>query len=231
MTIINIGEILQSKNLINKNQLRIALIQQRVTGELLGETVVKLGFVSSKELSQALAEQAGVEYIDLSQYPVSEEALKLIPKEVAETTGFIPIEITHERLTIGVTNPSNIIAIDKVTSITKNQPKVYTVDPDNFRESLEKGYFFLENPIQISIEKIITEIKETKTSSVPVVSSLSDLIFMDGIRRNSTDIHISPGSDIIHIFYRIDGVLHYGHGLPRIVHTGIVSRIKNSLQA
>jgi type II secretory ATPase GspE/PulE/Tfp pilus assembly ATPase PilB-like protein len=226
MAIVKIGEILQSKKLVNENQLHIALIQQKITGELLGDTIVKLGFVSSKELGQALAEQAGVEYIDLAQYPVSEEALKLIPKEVADSTGFIPIEITDGRLSIGVTNPSNIIAVDKVTSITGNQPKVYMVDPDNFRESLEKGYFFLENPIQQSRQKIINEVKESKTASGSAVTSLTDLIFMDGVRRNATDIHISPASDIIHIFYRIDGVLHYGHGLPRIVHAGVVSRIK-----
>ncbi|MCX5845287.1 MAG: GspE/PulE family protein [Deltaproteobacteria bacterium] len=226
MAAVKIGEILQSKNLINENQLQIALIQQKITGELLGDAIVKLGFVSSKELGQALAEQAGVEYIDLSQYPISEDALILFPKEVAETTGFIPIEITEGRLSIGVTNPSNIVAVDKVASITKNQPKVYMVDPDNFRESLEKGYFFLENPIQQNRERILKEIKESRTASGAAVTSLTDLIFMDGIRRNATDIHITPASDIIHIFYRIDGVLQYGHALPRIVHTGSVSRIK-----
>jgi type II secretory ATPase GspE/PulE/Tfp pilus assembly ATPase PilB-like protein len=226
MAIIKIGAILQSKNLINQNQLQIALTQQKITGELLGNTVVKLGFISSKELGQALAEQAGVDYMDLSQYPVSEEALKMIPKEVAESTSFIPIEITDGRMSIGVIDPSNIIAIDKVTSLTKSQPKVYMVDPDNFRESLEKGYFFLENPIQQSRERIIAEIKETKTAGGPAVTSLTDLIVIDGIRRNATDIHVSPSSDIIHIFYRIDGVLQYGHGLPRISHAGIVSRIK-----
>ena len=226
MAAVKIGEILQSKNLITEPQLQIALIQQKITGELLGDTIVKLGFVSSKELGQSLAEQAGVEFIDLGQYPLSEEALKLIPKEVAETAGFIPIEITDGRLSIGVTNPSNIVAVDKATSITRNQPKVYMVDPDSYREHLEKGYFFLENPIQQSRDKIIKEIKDTHTAGGPAVTALSDLIFMDGIRRNATDIHITPASDIIHVFYRIDGVLQYGHGLPRIVHAGIVSRIK-----
>ena len=226
MARVKIGEILQTKNLINKNQLQIALVQQKITGELLGDAVVNLGFVTSKELGQALAEQAGVDFIDLSQYPISEEALKLIPKDVAQLTGFIPIEITDGRLSIGVTNPSNIIAVDKVTSITSNQPKVYMVDPDNFRESLEKGYFFLENPIQQSREKILAEIKETKTAGGPAVTSLSDLIIMDGIRRNATDVHISPAADVVHIFYRIDGVMHHGHSLPRIVHAGIISRIK-----
>lgn len=226
MVMVKIGAILQSKNLINENQLQIALTQQKITGELLGDTAVKLGFVSSKELGQALAEQAGMDYIDLSQYPVSEDALKMIPKDIALATSFIPIEITDGRMSIGVIDPSNIIAIDKVTSLTKSQPKVYMVDPDNFRESLEKGYFFLENPIQQSREKIIAEIKDTKTAGGPAVTSLTELIVIDGIRRNATDIHVSPSSDIIHIFYRIDGVLQYGHGLPRVSHAGIVSRIK-----
>ena len=226
MAAVKIGEILQSKKLVNETQLHIALIQQKITSELLGDTLVKLGFVSSKELGQALAEQVGMEFIDLSQYPISEEALKFVPKEIAETAGFVPIEITDGRLCIGVTNPSNIVAVDKATSMTGKQPKVYMVDPDNYRELLEKGYFFLENPIQQSRDKIIGEIKETQSASGPAVTALSDLIFMDGIRRNATDIHITPASDIIHVFYRIDGVLQYGHGLPRIVHAGVVSRIK-----
>jgi type II secretory ATPase GspE/PulE/Tfp pilus assembly ATPase PilB-like protein len=226
MAKVKIGEILLSKALINQNQIAIALVQQKITGELFGDAIVKLGFVSSKELGHALAEQAGMEYIDLSQYPISENALRLFPKEVAEMTGFIPIELTDGRLTIGVTNPSNIIAIDKVVSLTQIQPKVYMVDPDNFRDSLEKGYFFLENPIQENRDKIIANIKESKTAGGSDVTSLSEMIFMDGIRKKATDIHISPASDIIHIFYRIDGVMHYGHGLPKVVHAGIVSRIK-----
>lgn len=226
MAKVKIGEILLSKALINENQVRIALVQQKITGELFGDAIVKLGFVSSKELGQSLAEQAGMEYIDLSQHPISEDALKLIPKDIAETTGFIPIELIDGRLTIGVTNPSNIIAIDKVVSLTRTQPKVYMVDPDSFRESLEKGYFFLENPIEQNRNKIIGEIKEAGTAGGTEVTALTDMLFMDGIRQKATDIHITPASDIIHVFYRIDGVLHYGHGLPKVVLSGIVSRIK-----
>ncbi len=226
MARLRIGELLLSKGLINENQIQIALVQQKITDELFGDAVVKLGFVTSKELGQALAEQAGMEYIDLSQYPVSEDALKLIPKDVAESTGFIPIEVVDGKLRIGITNPSNIIAIDKVVALTRTQPKVYMVDPDNFRESLEKGYFFLENPIQQNRNKIINEIKESGTASGSEVTSLTDMIFMDGVRQNATDIHITPAADIIHVFYRIDGVLRFGHGLPKAVQYGIVSRIK-----
>lgn len=226
MAVMRIGDILLRKALINQNQINITLSQQKITGELFGDAVVKLGFVTSAELGRTLAEQAGMEFVDLSQNPISEEALRLISKEVAESTGFIPIDLAEGRLKIGVTNPSNIIAIDKVVALTRSQPKVCMVDPDNFRECLEKSYFFLENPILQNRDKIINKIKESGTAGGNEVTSLTDMIFMDGIRKNATDIHISPAIDSIHVFYRTDGVMHYEYGLPKTVRSGIVSRIK-----
>ena len=226
MARLRIGDLLLAKKLINETQIQIVLTQQKITGELVGDLFVKLGFLTSEELGITLAEQAGMEYIDLRRYPITEEALKLIPRDVAESTGFIPIDLVDGVLRIGVTNPSNIIAIDKVISLTKTQPKIFMVDPDNFRESMDKGYFFLENPIQQSRDKIINEIKISGTALGTALVSLTDLIFMDGIRQQATDIHITPAPDIIHVFFRIDGVLRYGHGIPKTVHAGIVSRIK-----
>jgi type II secretory ATPase GspE/PulE/Tfp pilus assembly ATPase PilB-like protein len=226
MATIRIGDLLKVRGFINDRQLHVALIQQKVTGDLLGDTLVKLGFVSSKELGQILSEQSGIEFIDLGEYVISEDALKAIPKDIAEKTGFIPIDAENGRLSIGITNPSNILAVDTVTRMTKSQPKVYMVDADSFRDAVEKAYFFLENPIRHQIEGIVNEIKTTETASGTAVTSLANLIIMDGIGRNATDIHINPTADIVNVFYRIDGVLQHGHGIPRAAHSGIVSRIK-----
>ncbi len=226
MATIRIGDLLRARGFINDRQLHVALIQQKVTGDLLGDTLVKLGFVSSKELGQILSEQSGIEFIDLGEYAISEDALKAIPKDIAEKTGFIPIDAENGRLSIGITNPSNILAVDTVTRMTKSQPKVYMVDADSFRDAVEKAYFFLENPIQHQIDGIVNEIKATETASGTAVTNLANLIIMDGIRRNATDIHINPTADIVNVFYRIDGVLQHGHGIPKAAHSGITSRIK-----
>jgi type II secretory ATPase GspE/PulE/Tfp pilus assembly ATPase PilB-like protein len=226
MATVRIGDLLKSKGLINDDQIRIALVQQKVTGELLGDVFIRQDFVSSKELGQALAEQAGLDYMDLSQYPVSEEALRMVPRDLAEKTGFVPIEVENGRLVIGITNPSNILAIDRVTALTQLQPKVCMVDPDGYHESLEKGYFFLENPVQENMQKIIEAVKVSGAAGGAEVTSLTDLVVVDGVRRNATDIHISPALDMVNVFYRIDGVLQYGHALPKEVRAGLVSRIK-----
>ncbi|MCL4456001.1 MAG: GspE/PulE family protein [Nitrospirae bacterium] len=226
MATIRIGDLLKARGLINDEQLHVALIQQKITGDLLGDALVKLGFISSKELGRILAEQSGIEFVDLGEYVISENALSAVQKEVAEKAGFIPLDMEDGRMTIGITNPSNILAVDTATRASKSQPKVCMVDTDSFRDAMDRAYFFLENPIHKRMEDIISEIKATETATGAAVTNLANLIIMDGIRRNATDIHVNPTAEMINIFYRIDGVMQHGHGLPKAAHNGIVSRIK-----
>jgi len=226
MATFRLGDILKTRGLISDKQINISLLHQKVTGDLLGDIFVRLGFLTSKELGQTLAEQFGMEFIDLSEYPVSDDALRLIPKEIAEKEEFIPIEVEEGILSIGVTNPSNITAVDRVVNITKNYPKVFLVDPDSFRDSLETSYYFLENPIQERMEEIVKEVGRSGAATGQQISSMTELIIMEGIREKATDIHINPFLDVTTIFYRIDGVLQHRFSLPKVTHGGIVSRTK-----
>lgn len=224
---IRIGDLLKSKGFLDDRQLDIALIQQKVTGDILGDTLIDLSFVSSAELAQSLADQFGIEYIDLNHYVITEDALKMVPKELAEKIGFIPLDMDADgTLSIGVTNPSNVLAIDTVTKMTRHAPKVYMVDAEGFRDSLERAYFFLRNPIRERIDAVINDIKLSDTASGGAVTALTELIITDGIRKKATDVHINPTSSVVQVIYRIDGVLQFGHCIPKAAHSGIVSRIK-----
>ncbi len=219
-----IGQLLKEKGLVTEKQIKVAISQQKITGSFLGETLVKLGFVSSKEICQCLAEQAGLPYIDLREYPVQEEALKKIPKDIAERGEFIPIEIRDDQMVIGITDPSNIIAMDTVSRITKKPPIVYMVDKEAFYDTLEKAYFFLENPIAKRIDETVNRLKSSSTTAD--ISELTDLIIMDAIRKNTTDIHITPADESVHVFNRIDGILQHNFCFPKQAHAGVVSKIK-----
>ncbi|MFN3532392.1 MAG: GspE/PulE family protein [Candidatus Brocadia sp.] len=226
MAKIKLGELLIAKGLISEKQLSFAINQQKVTGDLLGDTIVKLGFIESYEMKQVLAEQDGLEFVDLNEYTIPEDALKAIPKNIAVSAEFIPLDIEDGKLSIGIINPNNIHAIDAVTKITKKHPDVYMVDRDIFLDVLEKTFYFLENPTQQRIENIIKEIGTTGAATGNVVASLIDLIIHDGIRRKASDIHINSTAEIVYVFYRIDGVLQHGHCIPMTVQKGIISRIK-----
>ncbi|MFQ5736710.1 MAG: GspE/PulE family protein [Thermodesulfobacteriota bacterium] len=226
MAVLKIGDLLISKGLLTKEQFRVAMCQQGVTGNLLGDTIIRLGFVSSTEMGQALAEQAGIEFVDLSRYTISEEALHMVPRETAESTGFLPLDLQDGVLSIGITNPSNIRAIDTAARLSGAPPKVFMVDSETFYEMLEKAYFFLRHPIAERVEGYTAEIKKGAAISGSMISTLTELLVMDGIRRNATDIHITPEAEALHIFCRIDGVLQHIYCLPKAVHNGIVSRLK-----
>lgn len=221
-----LGQLLKEKGLITEERIQMALAHQKVTGDLLGDLLIKLGFVSSGEIAEALAEQAGIPFINLYEYTLSEDAIKLIPKDLAEKIGFIPLRITDNTIEIGITTPANILAIDTTSKLTGKQPKVYMIDTDGFHETLEKSYFFLENPIEQRINKAINEIQSAVTTPTNIIAELSQNLIVEGIRRKATDIHISPTSDTIDVFYRVDGVLQYGFCIPKIAYNGIVTKIK-----
>lgn len=225
---IKIGELLLSQGIITEKQLMIALEQQKVTGEILGDLLIRLGFITAPEFANTIAVQAGLDYLDLVEVAPDDDALRLVPKETAQKAGMLPLALAPDgRLSIGITNPSNIVAVDTATKLTGKQPVVYMVDTDQFQETLEKAYFFIHHPIQQRVAEIVAMLRQA-TGSVPgtIITELVDLIVMDGIRKAATDIHVSPAEDVINVFYRMDGVLQHGFCIQKQAHSGIVSRVK-----
>ncbi|GBE00500.1 type II secretion system protein E [bacterium BMS3Abin07] len=221
-----IGQILKERGLLTEQEINLSIEQQKITGDLLGETFIKLGFVSAPEMAKALSEQAGMPYLNLHEYTISEDALKLVPKDVAERVGFMPIDLKEGRLTIGLVNPSNVLAVDTATRLTKKPPETYVIDSDAFYDLIDRAYYFLENPIQLRLKNSVDKIKASENITADSISDMARLIIMDGIRRNATDIHITPEKQTVHVFYRIDGVLQHGFCFPKAARSGVISKIK-----
>ncbi|GAQ95301.1 general secretion pathway protein E [Thermodesulfovibrio aggregans] len=221
-----LGDLLLEKKLLTEQELSIALSVQKITGQVLGKCLISLGFITSSELAEILAIQHGLEYIDIRQYPIDTELLKLFPKNVTESAKFLPIEQTDAVLKIVVTDPSNIVALDKVKAITGKRAKPYLTDEEGFMDTLEKAYYFLENPTEKIIEDSINVTLTTGVTPPDSFPRIVDAILAEGIRRGATDIHININAGVVTILYRVDGILTEGYFLPRQLHTGIVSRIK-----
>ncbi len=222
----NLGDLLISTGKISAKQLRIALIQQRVTGTILGETLISLGFLTSQEFAQTIALQSGLEYLDLHTFTLSEQALRLIPKETSLTNGYIPLELEDGILSIGIMTPSNVVAVDSVLRLTGKPPKVYLVDQEAYGDIFERAYYFSKNSVQQRLEEFAETLKNGEAIPGAIVPELTELLIMDGILKMASDIHMTPSDEVLHIFYRIDGVLTYGHCLPKIIQTSLASRIK-----
>lgn len=222
----NLGDILVATGKISSKQLKIALIQQRVTGAILGDTLISLGFLTAQEFAQTIAIQTGIEYLDLRTFTLSDQALRLIPKETALDNGYIPLEFEDGVLSIGSMSPSNVLAVDSVFSRTGKPPKVFLVDQEAYADVFERAYYFSKNSLQMRLEEFENILKSGEAVSNAMVPELTELIIMDGIQKMASDVHLTPSDEVLHIFYRIDGVLTYAHCLPRIIKGALASRIK-----
>jgi len=224
---VKLGELLTQKGIVVEEQIQIALEEQKITGDLLGSILINLGFVSSHEITQIIAEQEGIGFIDLKTHVIPEEALRIVSREIALQAEFIPLHYAEDGvLSIGVTSATNIRAVDVVTRIIGKAPKIFMVDREAFQVALEESYYFLEHPLLAKMETIITEARTLQEPQPTTIVSLTELILMDGIRRYATDIHIRPMVNTVHVFYRIDGVMHLVYCLPKIIQSGVISRIK-----
>ena len=113
-----LGQLLISENIISDNQLNKALDMQKAAGGRLGTNLVKLGYLTEEKLVSFLSKQFGVPAINLADYTIDPNVTKLIPAEMAKKYIILPVARVGATLTIAMTDPSNVFAIDDVKFMT-----------------------------------------------------------------------------------------------------------------
>jgi Type II secretion system (T2SS), protein E, N-terminal domain len=103
-----LGSLLLEKGLLTSEQLDQALVERRVQGSLLGETLVRLGFIFEDELARVLAEQAEVPFVNLDTIPVDPGAVGVLPRSLGESLPALPVRFTPEGgLVVAVADPTD----------------------------------------------------------------------------------------------------------------------------
>ena len=235
-----LGELLVREKLITPLQLQGAVEQQRKSGGRLGHHLTKLGYVQENELTAFLSQQYGVPSINLSDFDIDPEVLKLVPKEVVVRHQVIPVNRAGQNLIIAMADPSNIYAIDDVKFVTNLNIDVVVASEPAIAEAIEKYYTsnvsfedvmldFADEEEEFELEDVEEDLNvldlEKSAGDAPVVK-LVNLILLDAIRKNASDIHVEPYEKQLRIRYRIDGVLYEVMKPPVKLKHAITSRIK-----
>src|ERR671911_2345823 len=121
---VRIGELLLKEKRISAEQLQEALNYQRTSGGKLGANLVKLDFVKDEEITALLSKQYGVPSIAINQFEIDAAVIKLIPAETARKYQIVPLSRSGATLTIAMTDPTNVFAMDDVKFMTG-----YNVEP------------------------------------------------------------------------------------------------------
>lgn len=135
-----LGEILVNGGTLAKNELQSALDQQKKEGGLLGEILVKMGYVSERDIVQALTVQYGFPYLPLENYELKAEAAEVVPENVARQYCIVPVDLIGNILTVAMSNPLNRDAIEDVEMMTSKKVQVFIATITAISEALDRVY-------------------------------------------------------------------------------------------
>ena len=230
-----IGQLLIAKGVISEDQLRIATQEQSKSPQPLGRLLVRLGFLSEATIRDVLSENLGQETVDLATVIVDSAAVTLIPKEVARRYQLVPISVdtASKNLTLAISDPDNIIALDQVRALLKDEYRLITLlaSESDILRAIDQYYGF-----ELSIDGILHEIEPGELEhqglqqgvnefSQPVVR-LIDALLTEAVQQNASDIHFEPENSFLRIRYRVDGVLRQVRSLHKSFWPAMVVRLK-----
>ncbi|MGE5326088.1 MAG: type IV-A pilus assembly ATPase PilB [Deltaproteobacteria bacterium] len=243
-----LGEILLKENLVSADQLKKAIEHQKANGGRLGNSLVKLGFLSDDEVTAVLSRQYGVPSINLSYFEVDPSVIKLIPMETAMKYQILPLSRVGSSLTVAMVDPTNVFAMDDIKFMTGFNIEPVVASETAIMEAIKKHYGTVEDvERKKEIEEIVSFIDEGGGESIELeaedestlnlaalekaaeeapVIKLVNYILTDSVKRGASDIHMEPYEKEYRVRYRVDGMLQTIMNPPLKLRDAIISRIK-----
>jgi type IV pilus assembly protein PilB len=251
---VRIGELLLKEKRITPEQLQEALNYQRQHGGKLGFNLVKLGYVRDDEITGLLSKQYGVPSIALGQFEIDTSVIKLVPPETAQKYQIVPLSRSGATLTIAMTDPTNVFAMDDIKFMTGYNVEPVVASETAVIEAIQKYYgkaataagastsalevasrALEEMPtladgmadveVLDDLEEISAEMLAKQGEEAPIIK-LVNVILMSAIQKGASDIHIEPYEKEVRVRYRIDGLLYNIMQPPMKFRDAMTSRIK-----
>jgi type IV pilus assembly protein PilB len=226
-----LGDILLEGGLVTRGQLDEAFAEHQSIGRSLGRVLVDRGILSESQLVAALAQQIGLRFIDLTDFPVDGSALARVSGAVCRRHTAIPVAFEEGRIVVAMADPANVFAVDDIRTISGFEviPAVATradvlsaidrcyradSDLDELTSSMEAED---DSDDLASLREVVED--------APIVKFVN-LLITQAIQDRASDIHLEPTEHDLRVRYRIDGVLHEVMKSPKSIQAGVTSRLK-----
>ncbi|MFQ5515084.1 MAG: GspE/PulE family protein [Myxococcota bacterium] len=232
---LRIGELLVANQIITREQLETALIEQKKLGHKLGRTLVELGYVEQDQLLEFLARQLRIPIVSLGQLKPDPDVVRMLPETHARRFRAVVLEDRGHELLIGMADPADLFAFDELSRLLKRRLKPAVVRERELLELIDRSYRRSEE-ISSLAEELHEDLGETSFdldrlaedlggSEAPVVRLLQS-IFEDAVKGRASDIHIEPDEHVLRIRQRIDGLLREQEMPERRIAPALVLRLK-----
>ena len=240
---VRLGEILLKESLITQEQLQKALEFQRANGGKLGSCLTKMGFITDDDITGVLSRQYGVPSINLKFYEIDPNVIKLIPQDTALRYQVIPLSRVGSVLTIAMTDPTNVFAMDDIKFMTGFNVEPVVASESAIGEAITRFYgggdadseelskmmkdLVDDDELELAAEEAELDAAslEKAAEEAPIIK-LVNLILTDSVKRGASDIHLEPYETEMRVRFRVDGVLQTVMSPPLRLKDAMTSRLK-----
>jgi type IV pilus assembly protein PilB len=226
-----LGQILIELGFITPEQLETALEEHRKTPKSLGRVLIDLGMIKEADLVRALAEQVGLEFVDLNDFPIDATSTVLLPEALSRRYRAIPIGERDGRLLVAMSDPANVYALDDIRTITGRDVQPVVATANDVEEAIQK-FSGMDSQVE-AMASIAAEAADETTADLeealedaPIVK-LVNAIMTQAVGDRASDVHLEPAEFNVRIRFRVDGVLHEPMPpAPKNIQGGLISRLK-----
>ncbi len=232
------GEVLREKAYLDEADLGVALAEQKVKHQRLGQILLDLGYITQAQLLEALAVQAGIEKIDLLDVSISGEIIGLVPADLVSKYNILPLWRENGRLAVAMIDPFQRQVMEDLRLVTGCFIQRYYAEPAQLENAVLR--FYGSNVARMLDDLVPDDQRGDESLSngdfsparlhelarEPSLVNLVNLIIFEAIEGRASDIHIEPFEHEVKIKYRIDGILVEKAPSSKRLQAAIVSRIK-----
>ncbi len=233
---IRLGDLLIQQGLLTDDQLKFALDEQNRSGRKLGRIVVESSFVTEVAISQALARQLQVPYVDLKHFNPRPELINLLPEAQARRFRAVVLDEVDGKLRIGFVDPTDLQAYDDILRLLHREIELAVVSESQLLALIDRLYRRTEEisglarQLTADLGDVPVEFGDllgtaTGIEEVPVVKLLQT-VFEEAMRSRASDIHIEPQDRSLRVRFRIDGVLHVQMEADAKIASALALRLK-----
>ncbi len=229
------------QRLITAEQLQDARDKQLGSKKPLVDVLVEMGFIKESDLLAVYSEVFRLPIIDPDKQEIDAHALARLPCDTAKRYGVFPLRIAGDVLTLGTSNPFDLIALDDIKLVTGMRIETVLCPPSGISRLIDQ-YYHLDDTLYDFLKNIpsgygsdtgrggkeeekVFDSDLMRAEHSPIVR-LTNLILTDAVSMRASDIHLEPHDDVMTVRYRIDGDLKNIMKVPAKMHNALVVRIK-----
>jgi type IV pilus assembly protein PilB len=241
-----LGEILIEQGVISPLELEEALQRQRLTGEMLGRVLCKMGLCQEQDIVEALGMQAGMDRIDLSKVTVKDEILRLITPDIARFYEIVPVREKDGALIVAMANPLDVAVLDDVRQIIGREVRGAISNTQDVATFIREHYAYEADSIHETLQELVEKVGDSDLSAEelgqqeviadpdnlvalaqePEIIKIVNLVLLEAVQKRASDIHFEIYEEDFRIRIRIDGVLHEIVSPSKFLSLAIISRLK-----